>query len=164
MDFALEPAGPQDLPLIRDLAERIWRVHYPGIITPAQIEYMLGTMYAPETLAADMAGGSRYLLARSLGKPAGYLAFRTLPAGDAVLSKLYLLPELHGQGLGRRMLERAAAECRALGAQSLHLFVNKANVRAIHAYERFGFAIAEAVVKDIGNGYVMDDFRMNLTL
>ncbi len=31
-----------DLPRVAELAGVIWRKHYPGIITPEQIEYMLG--------------------------------------------------------------------------------------------------------------------------
>jgi len=37
-------------------------------------------------------------------------------------------------------------------------------VQAIRAYERYGLAIREAVVVDIGNGFVMDDYVMALNL
>ncbi|MBS1128301.1 MAG: hypothetical protein H6Q96_681, partial [Nitrospirae bacterium] len=49
-------------------------------------------------------------------------------------------------------------------AKSLYLFVNKNNTKAIRAYERFGFVKARAVVTDIGSGFVMDDYRMELVL
>jgi GNAT superfamily N-acetyltransferase len=45
------------------------------------------------------------------------------------------------------------------GLARLWLTVNKGNP-AVAAYERLGFRIAEAIVMDIGSGYVMDDFRM----
>jgi GNAT superfamily N-acetyltransferase len=76
------------------------------------------------------------------------------------LHKLYLLPELHGGGLGSRMLKHCADEARRLGAHRLMLAVNKRNHRAIAAYRRNGFAVAEAVVTDIGGGFVMDDYLM----
>jgi len=38
--------------------------------------------------------------------------------------------------------------------------VNKRNVRAIKAYQRNGFEIADSVVTDIGGGFVMDDYVM----
>jgi hypothetical protein len=30
----------------------------------------------------------------------------------------------------------------------------------VQEYERMGFSIAEAIVMDIGGGFVMDDYRM----
>ena len=38
--------------------------------------------------------------------------------------------------------------------------VNKANVRAIAAYKKAGFHIAQEAVFDIGHGFVMDDYLM----
>ena len=40
------------------------------------------------------------------------------------------------------------------------LSVNKRNAKAIAAYHRNGFVIAESVVTDIGGGFVMDDYVM----
>ena len=71
-----------------------------------------------------------------------------------------MLPELHGQGLGRRLIEHVAAQARADGATTLVLNVNKRNASAIAAYRRCGFAVREEVVVDIGGGYVMDDYVM----
>jgi hypothetical protein len=34
----------------------------------------------------------------------------------------------------------------------------------VQAYQRMGFEIAEAIVIDIGGGFVMDDFRMEKRL
>ena len=42
------------------------------------------------------------------------------------------------------------------------LAVNKRNAAAIAAYRKHGFEIVEAVVKDIGGGFVMDDYIMEL--
>ena len=49
---------------------------------------------------------------------------------------------------------------RAQRCSTLILNVNKNNVQAIRAYEKNGFAIREAVVVDIGGGFVMDDYVM----
>jgi ribosomal protein S18 acetylase RimI-like enzyme len=38
--------------------------------------------------------------------------------------------------------------------------VNKNNTKAIRAYQRAGFTIAESVVNHFGGGFVMDDYRM----
>lgn len=48
------PATEEHLPALAELASVIWRQHYPGIISSAQIEYMLANMYALESLRDDI--------------------------------------------------------------------------------------------------------------
>lgn len=166
MDFTFHIACPEDIPVIQRLSRRIWRAHYPGIISPEQIEYMLAKMYAVEVLKDEMERqGYRYVLAVQDNEPIGYLAFR-MDRGTAsmLLSKIYLDPAHHAKGIGRRMLDHAAHEARQEGCATITLFVNKKNEKAIRAYERFGFTIAESIVTDIGNGFVMDDYRMVYTI
>ena len=38
--------------------------------------------------------------------------------------------------------------------------MNKRNARAIKAYQRNGYEIGASVVKDIGGGFVMNDYIM----
>ena len=49
-----------------------------------------------------------------------------------------------------------------LGAGEVSLYVNKKNQKAIRAYERAGFAVAESVINEFGDGFVMDDYRMTV--
>ena len=42
----------------------------------------------------------------------------------------------------------------------MYLTVNKGNDLGIRAYKGTGFQIVEAVVTDIGEGFVMDDYVM----
>jgi len=44
------------------------------------------------------------------------------------------------------------------------LAVNKRNDKAIGSYKKYGFVVREAIVDDIGHGYVMDDFVMEKKL
>jgi ribosomal protein S18 acetylase RimI-like enzyme len=44
------------------------------------------------------------------------------------------------------------------------LGVNKSNEKALRAYRRNGYAVREAVKKDIGGGFFMDDFIMEKVL
>lgn len=151
-----------DLPAIAELAGIIWRACYPGIISQAQIDYMLSQMYALGTLREEICSqGIRYELLRVNGKPAGFASFGpTSRPGVVKLHKLYLLPELQGHGLGSRLLQHCEREARAVGARHLTLSVNKQNARAIAVYQRNGFVIVESVVTDIGGGFVMDDYVM----
>ena len=163
-EIFFRPATIDDIPLIQDLASRIWREHYPGIITQAQIDYMLEKMYAPDVIRDEIGNkGHRYVLAQQGREPVGFAAYVHEPAEHAVkISKLYLLPSLHGKGIGRRMLQLVKDDALRSGARMVMLFVNRNNVKAIRAYERFGFAKAREVVTDIGGGFVMDDYQMVL--
>ena len=76
------------------------------------------------------------------------------------LDKLYVLPSAAARGVGGALIARVAAKAREAGAASLILNVNKHNAQAIRAYEKHGFAVKKAVVVDIGDGYVMDDYVM----
>jgi diamine N-acetyltransferase len=159
-------AVDSDIPVIQDLSSRIWREHYPGIITHGQIDYMLGKMYDAGVIHDEVLNkGYQYIVVMMGMEAVGYLAYRFEGGDQAVMiSKLYLLPSLHGKGIGRRMLQYVKDDAVRRGAKRVYLFVNKNNGVAIRAYERFGFVKAEAVVTDIGGGFVMDDFRMEFDL
>jgi ribosomal protein S18 acetylase RimI-like enzyme len=151
--------------MLRTLARIIWEEYYPGIISREQIDYMLARMYDAETIRQEMADGVTWDLVRRRTEPVGFISCSYDAAARRVkLGKLYLLPAWHGHGIGRRMLEHVRDKFAALGADEIRLQVNKQNTRAIRAYERAGFSIREAVVTDIGGGFVMDDFIMVLRL
>ena len=159
-------ASEDDIPVIQDLSSRIWREHYPGIITHEQINYMLERMYAADVIRDEIANqGVQYVLVVENSEPIGFIAYVNEPARQAVkISKLYIFPSRHGKGIGRKALLYVQEDAVRQGTKILYLFVNKNNRKAIAAYERFGFKKAEAVVTDIGGGFVMDDYRMEMTL
>jgi GNAT superfamily N-acetyltransferase len=156
------PAGEEHLPALAELAGVIWRQHYPGIISHEQIDYMLGKMYVLDVLREDLRLREiRFYQLVMDGRMAGFGAIGPLEAlGVWKLYKLYLLPELHGRGLGSRLLQHCEDEARRFGARRLLLAVNKRNARPIAAYQRNGFAVIQSVVTDFGGGFVMDDFIM----
>jgi len=157
-------ATDADVSLLTDLAQRIWRECYPGIITPAQIEFMLDWMYSDDAICRQLAAGIPWEIAEHDGEPIGYLSYQLEPDGRVKISKLYVLPDRQRQGHGRRLLEHICTEAHSLGAPEFWLQVNKRNERAIAAYLKAGFHIAKEAVFDIGNGFVMDDYLMARTV
>jgi len=155
-------ATEADLPAISGLAGVIWRACYPRIITTEQIDYMLARMYSLDVLREEIRSqGIRYDCLLVDGKLAGFASYGpAAKPGVMKLHKLYLLPELHGHGLGSRLLQHVEREVRAGAGRRLILSVNKRNTRAIAAYQQNGFRIVESVVTDIGGGFVMDDYVM----
>ena len=159
-------AAEGDLAELSNLAGAIWRACYPGIISMEQIEYMLADMYSLETLRGDICRrGIRYdrlLVAGSFVGFAGYGA--TEQPAVFKLHKIYLLPKWHGHGLGSLLLRHCEVETIKAGGTSLLLTVNKKNNKAMAAYLRNGFVVTDAVVTDIGGGFVMDDYIMTKKL
>jgi GNAT superfamily N-acetyltransferase len=162
VDAEIVLAGEEDLPALAELAGVIWRACYPSIITHGQIEFMLAQMYAVETLREEMRSqGIRFYRLLADGRFSGLASLGpTDTAGVMKLHKLYLLPELHGRGLGSQLLNHCEAEAVRAGARRLILRVNRRNLKAIAAYRRNGFAVVQPVETDFGGGFVMDDFIM----
>ncbi len=156
----IRPATDADIPLLRDLAQRIWRACYPGIITAEQIEFMLGWMYSEAEIRSQLGAGVPWEIAELDGEPVGYLSWQRDDDGRVKISKLYVLAAHQRRGLGRKMLEHICEQTRALGAHAMWMQVNKRNDRAIGAYLKAGFHIEKEAVFDIGGGFVMDDYLM----
>jgi ribosomal protein S18 acetylase RimI-like enzyme len=154
-------ATEADLAPVAELAGVIWRRHYPGIITPGQIDYMLAHGYSRQALLRFVTEpGAGLLLARVDERLVGFAAYHRTDRNELKLEKLYVHQDYQRKGVGGRLIERVEAAAGAQGLATVILNVNKNNVQAMRAYEASGFVIREAVVIDIGAGYVMDDFVM----
>jgi GNAT superfamily N-acetyltransferase len=156
------PAGEEHLTAIAALASVVWSAYYPGILTHAQIDYMLAWMYSLETMRGEIRSkGIRYDRLLAGEELVGFASYGPADEpGVFKLHKLYLHPAWHGRGLGSLLLNRCEREARSLGARQLIQNVNKRNTKAIRAYERNGFQVLDSVVADIGGGFVMDDYVM----
>lgn len=155
------PAVPSDIPALRALADATWHAAYDTLLPAGQVDHMLARFYAPERIAEEMASGVSWEFVVADGTDAGFLAWTFLPSPSparARLNKLYLLPAFVGRGLGQACLVHFAGSAASRGAAVLELGVNKGNERALRAYRRAGFEVAESVCTDIGGGFVMDDF------
>ncbi|MGE5170332.1 MAG: GNAT family N-acetyltransferase [Rudaea sp.] len=164
--LSIAPAGVDELGLVRALADEIWHRHYPGIISGEQIDYMLAEGYSDAALGQFVSAADAGLaIARHPGRAVGFVAWRQRDAGGAMrLEKLYVLPECHGLGIGRALIEHVVAHARQRRCRVVELNVNRANAKAITAYERCGFAIRESGDFPIGNGFVMEDYIMERAL
>lgn len=156
---------PEDIDELLPLAHRIWHAHYPGIITVAQIDYMLPRSYTREIILGEIdQQGISWIVIRNGKTMIGFIAVG--PHGDNImkLHKLYLLPEFHGQGIGSAALAEVERVAHMHNTTKLVLNVNKHNPKAISAYQRAGWQVAEEIIVDIGNGYVMNDYIMEKPL
>lgn len=150
---------------ISALAAVIWRAHYPGIISPAQIEYMLAKIYGLEVIQRELESGLAWFRALADGALCGFAsAGVAATAGEFKLHKLYVHPDWQRRGIGGALLDAVESAVRAQGATTLILNVNKRNDAAIATYLKRGFTIRKSIVADIGGGFAMDDYVMAKSL
>ena len=165
MNVAIEPVHRVHLAEISALADVIWRAHYPGIISPEQISYMLDRMYRVDTLRAELESGIHWFRALVASELRGFASVGpTDTAMEYKLHKLYVHPGWQRNGLGSALLKECESAARAHGATTLMLNVNKRNAKAISTYLKRGFTIHDSIIADIGGGFVMDDFVMTKSL
>ncbi len=157
----------EESPAVASIAAAIWREHYTPLIGPEQVEYMLDKYQSGEAIARDIEKGMLYYLAEDGAQtpavPAGYMALR-LDEGRLFLSKLYVEKSYRGKGIAKHFVEMAEQVAQENALPRIRLTVNKGNAGSIAAYNRMGFETVESVVSDIGNGFVMDDYVMELRL
>lgn len=158
---SIREAKQEDIPQIRSLAHEIWPATYGSIISREQIDYMLEMMYSESSLQKQMQEGCIFLLAEDPSNLVGFASYQRMSDEEFKLHKLYVLPSEHGKGTGRALVELVTEAVKRQGGKMIVLQVNKNNP-AKTFYDRLGFVVREEMVLEIGNGFVMDDFVMEL--
>lgn len=161
----LRKAEEEDLLTIRNLAEQTWPTAYGDIISQEQIVFMLDKMYNQGELLGQLRDGHTFLIASELKEDVGFAGFSVVDSENHVykLHKLYVLPKMHGKGVGKILMNEVVDQIKVQGAKFLQLNVNRDN-KAKDFYEKAGFKIKETVDLDIGNGFYMNDYVMEKTL
>jgi GNAT superfamily N-acetyltransferase len=77
------------------------------------------------------------------------------------LHRIYLLEEAKGKGVGKFAINFLKNQAKESGDQRIILNVNKQNP-SYYFYVSQGFKVYEEGVFEIGNGYVMDDYLMDI--
>ena len=91
--------------------------------------------------------------------PLGYLRLQMLP-DEMKLSKLYLMPNAQGKGLGDMAMDKVNERVADIGYKRISLFVNINNQRAISFYKKHGYFVEKTVVNSFDNGHSVDDHLM----
>jgi ribosomal protein S18 acetylase RimI-like enzyme len=149
----LRPGTTDDIPAFRALGEAVVPPTY-GPIDAAYARRMLDVWWVPEVFEKSLARNT-HLVAEVDGEvvaraPIGRLSesYRAIPhvTGDReVMWKLYVRPDHHGRGIGRRLL----AEVEALvEGDELWLEVVDGNDQAFGFYRARGFEEVERVSDD----------------
>lgn len=162
--FSFTKATATDCPLIRELASKTWEPTYGSILSRAQSDYMFEMMYSLESLYRQMEKQHhQFFIVSADGVPAGYLSIEPVEPDLFEFQKVYSLPERHGTGIGRFIIEQGINYLKSIhpGSFAVKLNVNRQNP-AVGFYKHMGFH--EAATRDfpIGNGYYMNDYIMRM--
>lgn len=161
----LRKAKEEDIAIISDLAEEIWPQTYSTYISAEQLRFMLDKMYNRGELLQQLQSGHEFILASEDGVDVGFAGFSLIdPHKNAYkLHKLYVLPQMHGKGVGKILINEVVNQVVRNGGKALQLNVNRNN-NAKDFYLKAGFNIKETVDLDIGNGFFMNDYVMERKL
>lgn len=175
MSVVVRTAGPADAAALHEVAAATFGLACPPGTEQHQVDAFISEHLSVTKFAGYLADGSReLLLAEQAGRPVGYtmLVFGE-PADPGVaasvagrptveLSKVYVLPGLHGSGVSSQLMAATMEAARSRGVTSVWLGVNQQNVRANRFYEKSGFAQV-GVKKFLVGDEMHDDFVREFT-
>lgn len=154
-----------DVKAIHLLAHKIWWPTYAKILEKEQIQFMLDLFYAEEKLKKQISNGQQsFILLTENEFPVAFAAFAADPENEEtmILEKIYCLPETHGKGYGRQLLDFVATQARLAGKSILQLYVYREN-KAKSFYEKMNFKVVKEVDRPLGE-YLLTDFVMQKEL
>lgn len=151
----------EEVAALCEMAARIWTEHYRPIIGEDQTAYMVEKYQSVPAVSAQLQHGYAYYFICEEGKPAGYIGI-VQEEDRLFLSKLYIDRAYRGHGLARKALDFLRKLCKERGLACIYLTVNRNNAGSVAAYEKMGFQKVREQVAEIGGGYVMDDYIMEL--
>ena len=160
----IKPAKFSDLPAIQKLAFDIWPSAYLEILGRKQLDYMLDKFYSLSSLEHQFTVlNHRFIIAFENNHPVGFASFSAHENASVFhLNKIYVLPGQQGKNVGKQILDYVITEIKKAGATSLQLNVNRHN-KALNFYQKAGFHIIREEDINIGEGYFMNDYVMELS-
>jgi ribosomal protein S18 acetylase RimI-like enzyme len=155
----------QNFTSIRAIAKEVWPIAYGAILSKEQLDYMMDMMYSVSALQQQFEKGHHFILAVEDEIPVGFAAYEFNANGTSKtkIHKIYILSSQQSKGIGKILIDYITESARKNNQEALFLNVNKHNV-AQHFYRKLGFDISYEEVIDIGHGYVMDDFVMEILI
>jgi diamine N-acetyltransferase len=162
--FEIRKASVKDIPLIRQLTFAIWPQTYSQLLTKEQIDYMLELIYSESSLQKQMEiDGCTFIIIYEDNKPVAFASYSQTKPQVWKLHKIYVLATQQGKGTGKFIINFIVEEIKQQNAKALQLQVKRDNP-AQDFYKKLGFTIIETADFDIGNGYFMKDYVMELAL
>ena len=108
--ISITPATEAQLPIIQTIAYQTWPTTFAAILSPEQIDYMLGMMYSTDSLKTQLNDKNHVFLLAQDSESGNYLGFLSYELGykgvpKTKIHKIYLLPASQGKGVGKQLIE-----------------------------------------------------------
>lgn len=143
-----------------NLAYHIWHEYWVDLLSPEQIDYMINKFQSPPAVLEQIKNENyEYFFIKINNEKAGYFGL-SYKKDYLFLSKFYIRKEFRHKKIGTQAFEFIKEQAKNQSYKKIILTVNKYNTNTIKAYEKWDFKTIDAVVTDIGNGFVMDDYIM----
>ena len=134
----MRPARAADADALRAIARAAYQPYVERI----------GRQPAPMTADYDRAVETGHVwVARQGGRVVGLLVLAP-DADHLLLENVAVLPEAQGLGVGRRLLELAEQQARALGLRQVRLYTNEAMTENLAYYPRRGYRETHRSTRD----------------
>ena len=158
--FELAEVKLNEIKELAELASKIWHEYWTGVISDGQIDYMLDKFQSEKAMTEQINNENyTYFYIISDGQKAGYIALSDKP-DYLFVSKIYIGGGFRHKGLGTKAFDFIKQYAKKKNYDKIRLTVKKDNINSVNAYLKWGFEITDAIVTDIGCGYVMDDYVM----
>lgn len=153
----------QNIDVLADLASEIWHEYWVEILSEEQIDYMVEKFQSSSAIQSQVNYENyKYYLITTDGINAGYFGI-SFKKDYLFLSKLYIKKDFRHSGIGTKAFKKIKEIASEKDYKSIQLTVNKYNKNTINVYTKWGFRTINAVVSDIGSGFVMDDYIMEFS-
>ncbi|WP_370676551.1 N-acetyltransferase family protein [Pleomorphomonas sp. PLEO] len=141
LSIDVQRAAIEDAAEIAAVHDTAWRYAYRGILDGVELERMIERR-GPRWWAKAIARNIAMLVIKVEGRVVGYATMgpsrmRALPFRGEIY-ELYLHPDMHGVGLGRRLFEEARAALADMRLDGLVVRVLAANTIGVGFYEQLG--------------------------
>lgn len=167
MEFQLTKVeNTEEINNLAVMADNIWHEYFISIITEEQIDYMIDKFQSVPAIMGQINNkGYEYYFLKENGEILGYTGIcEEKEENKLFLSKLYLKKEKRGKGYASKAFQVLKQLCKERGIQAIWLTVNRFNEHTIEVYKAKGFEILRTEAADIGNGFIMDDYIMELKI
>ncbi|MDR3049324.1 MAG: GNAT family N-acetyltransferase [Elusimicrobiota bacterium] len=161
----IEVKNQEQIKIVVSLADEIWHEYYSKLLSQAQINYMLENFQSLSAVNRQIKDENYhyFLLQDNGGSFEGFFAVVPQPQEENLfLSKIYIRKDSRAKGYGRQSVSYIKDFAKNAALKSITLTVNRENTDSIKAYEKIGFKIAETMDTQIGQGFVMNDYKMKL--
>ena len=152
--ISISSAHVSDAGALAHIHEEAWRYAYFGIIPGLDLERYLANK-GPGWWQTFLSHRPDILVIRYSTNVVGYATLghirsRSLPY-KAEISELYLHPNYHGLGFGKKLFQTARNKLKNYGLKSLFIWALEENSYAIDFYQRMGGQIVAQKLESFGN-------------